>query len=57
MKKLYESKSQEAEQADFTLKKAKPNENTFATRDWDKVLLYQRLCNLPSIYVPSCYAV
>ncbi|ESN99558.1 hypothetical protein HELRODRAFT_176725 [Helobdella robusta] len=37
-KKLYENRSLEAELADNTLKKAKTNENSYPTKEWDKIV-------------------
>ena len=36
-KKTYDAKSGEAEIADCALKKAKTNENSYATKEWDRV--------------------
>lgn len=41
LKRVYETKSMESEQADNTLKKAKPNENSYPTKEWDKIVQKQ----------------
>lgn len=41
LKRSYETKSSESEQADNVLKKAKPNENSYPTKEWDKIVQKQ----------------
>lgn len=41
LKRLYDAKSNEAEQADTAYKRAKQNENSFPTKEWDKIVAKQ----------------
>lgn len=41
LKRSYETKSGEAEQADIAYKRAKQHENSFPTKEWDKIIAKQ----------------
>lgn len=55
LKRSYETKSNEAEQAEIAYKRAKQHENSFPTKEWDKIIAKQSKSLQDAQKADTCY--